>query len=118
MTISCFNKNELIFLSGRNNYRQKSSAKLIAAAEQKMRETYVPKKKKKRSEHVKRLERIRSKRAYEKKKKERNYFCFQCPHKSASEKAFEIHYIKVHNVSQAILKTDAWKEHLRGIPKE
>ena len=88
------------------------------AAAQKMRESYVPKKKKNRSEHVKKLERIRSKRHYEKKKKARNYFCHQCPHKSASEKAFETHYLKVHNVSQSVLKTDAWKEHLSGTPKE
>ena len=87
-------------------------------APQKMRESYVPKKKKNRSEHVKKLERIRSKRHYEKKKKARNYFCHQCPHKSASEKAFETHYLKVHNVSQSVLKTDAWKEHLSGTPKE
>ena len=97
---------------------QNCSAKLIAAAAAKNKQTYVPKTKKIRSQHVKNLDKARSKKMYHRKKEERDFFCHLCHHKSASEKCFVVHYIRVHDINKSILETDAWKEHLRGTIRE
>ena len=76
------------------------------------------KKPKVRDDRIRKQERARSKKYYNGKIANNDYFCPECKKKCKTDKSLLMHLINMHGYTRNELKKPEWKEVLRGTPKK